>query len=129
MSYFLLLLQYISHPSIPKYYISRGITRIFSLPEGYKGKYDPYFPPSGYYFDQSEPLFSSHKQSHHHTYYMCYCSLHHGCIHTILCIGSRHCLHRHGNTRTLIDTNQESISYHSIWQFYHVASSTASELY
>ena len=43
----------ISHLSIPKYYISRGITRIFSLPEGYKGKYYPYFPPSGYYFDQS----------------------------------------------------------------------------
>ena len=47
----------ISHLSIPTYYISRGITRIFSLPKGYKGKYDPYFPPSGYYFDQSEPLF------------------------------------------------------------------------
>ena len=64
---------YISHLSIPKYYISRGITRIFSLPEGYKGKYDPYFPPSGYDLDQSEPLFSSHKQSYHHTYYMCVC--------------------------------------------------------
>ena len=52
-----LISSYISHLSIPKYYISRGITRIFSLPEGYKGKYDPYFPPSGYYFDQSEPMF------------------------------------------------------------------------
>ena len=39
----------------PKYYISQGITRIFSLPEGYKG--GSYFPPSGYYLDQSEPLF------------------------------------------------------------------------
>ena len=48
---------HISHPSMPKYYISWDITRIFSLPEGYKGKHDPYFPSSGYYFDQSEPLF------------------------------------------------------------------------
>ena len=27
------------------------------LPEGYKGKYDPHFSPSGYHSDQSEPLF------------------------------------------------------------------------
>ena len=45
------------HLSILLYYISRGITRIFSLPEGYKGKYDPYFPPSGNHSDQSESLF------------------------------------------------------------------------
>ena len=36
-------------------------------------------------------------------------------------IGSRHCLHRHRNTHTLIETNQEPISYLSIWQFCHVA--------
>ena len=39
------------------YYNKWGITVIYSLPEGYKGIYDPYIPPSGYYFDQSEPLF------------------------------------------------------------------------
>ena len=50
-------MNYISHLSILEYYISWGITRILSLPEGYKGKYDPYFPPPGYHFDQSEPLF------------------------------------------------------------------------
>ena len=33
-------------------------------------------------------------------------------------------LHRYGNIRTLIDTNQEPISYRLIWQFCHVASST-----
>ena len=27
------------------YDISQGITRIFSIPEGYKGKYDPVVPP------------------------------------------------------------------------------------
>ena len=47
----------ISHLSILLYYISWGITRIFSLPGGYKGKYDPYFPPSGNRSDQSESLF------------------------------------------------------------------------
>ena len=51
------LIHYISHLSILLYYISRCITRIFSLPEGYKGKYDPYFPPSGNHSDQSESLF------------------------------------------------------------------------
>ena len=44
------LASYISHLSILLYYISWGI---FSLPEGYKGKYDPYFPPSGNQSDQS----------------------------------------------------------------------------
>ena len=30
---------------------------IYSVPEGYKViLYDPYIPPSDYYFDQSEPL-------------------------------------------------------------------------
>ena len=39
--------------------------------------------------------------------------LHTLCIYNI---GSRHCLHRHGNSRALVDTNQEPIiiSYRSI---------------
>ena len=41
------LIVYISHLSILLYYTSRCTTRIFSLPEGYKGKYKLYFPPSG----------------------------------------------------------------------------------
>ena len=49
-----IIIIYIPPKYIPKYDISRGITRIFSLPEWYKGKYDPYFPLSGYYFDQSD---------------------------------------------------------------------------
>ena len=48
---------YPTYVTILHYCISWGITRIFSLPEGYKGKYDPHFSPSGYRFDQSEPLF------------------------------------------------------------------------
>ena len=37
--------RYISHLSIPMYYTSWCIIRIFSLPEGYKRKYNFYFPP------------------------------------------------------------------------------------
>ena len=48
---------YISHLCILLYYNKWGITVIYYLPEGYKGIYDPYIPPCGYYFDQSEPLF------------------------------------------------------------------------
>ena len=47
----------VSHLCILLYYNKWGITMIYSLPEGYKGIYDPYIPPCGYYFDQSEPLF------------------------------------------------------------------------
>ena len=55
-----------------------GISVIHSLPEGYKGIYDPYIPPCGYYFDQSEPLFQFiqavmssyliHLRVHQHSY-------------------------------------------------------------
>lgn len=51
-------------------------------------------------------------------------------LHTLNCTymqGSRHCLHRHRNTCTLIDTNQEPISYHLIWHC-HIASSTVEKL-
>ena len=55
----MLVIMYIYIP--PMYtivlYNKWGITVIYSLPEGYKGIYDPYIPPCGYYFDQSEPLF------------------------------------------------------------------------
>ena len=49
--------MYISHLCILLYYNKWGITVIYSLPEGYKGIYDPHIPPYGYYFDQSELLF------------------------------------------------------------------------
>ena len=50
-------LNNISHLCILLYYNKWGITVIYSLPEGYKGIYDPYIPPCGYYFDQPESLF------------------------------------------------------------------------
>ena len=53
----------ISHSSVLLYYTSWGLSRIISLPEGYKGNYHSEFPPSGYHSDQPEPLFTS--QSHH----------------------------------------------------------------
>ena len=74
-------------------------------------------------------------QSHHHAQYTFACApvllsmapwLHTLCAYNI---GSRHCLHRHGNSRALIDTNQAPISYRSIWQYCHVASSTRRSYY
>ena len=46
-------------------------------------------------------------------------TIHYSCVHTYN-MKSLHCLHRYGNRRALIDTNQEPISYHLIWQFYHL---------
>ena len=109
----------ISHLSILLYYISQCITRIFSLPEGYKGKYDPYFPPSGNHSDQSESLF----------YFIP--AITPPCL-VPLCVLQYYCCCTHSSTTeytqhrqqtlftqiqepdALIDTKQEAISYRSI---------------
>ena len=55
---------YISHLSILLYYISRGITRIFSLPEGYMIHISL---PLAINLTNQSHCFTSYQQSHHHT--------------------------------------------------------------
>ena len=105
----------ISHLSILQYCISQGITRIFSLPEGYKGKQNLYFPPSGYHSDQSEPLFTSITSQIESIPYQYYC---HTQL-TTLCSIQADIVYRHGKltrTDTCTYQSQLAIARSATWQ-------------
>ena len=109
------IILYISHLCILLYYNKWDITVIYSLPEGYKGIYDPYIPPSGNHSDQSEsPFLMLHTWSILHFKYAysswyCYVVLHTQYTHR------QHQTVDIVYTDTLIDTKQEAISYRSIY--------------
>ena len=111
----------ISHLSI---YINRGITRIFSVPEGYKGKYS-YFPPSGYHSNQSDSLLHTNHHTIKLSIFVCAPVLsyvaHTEQNYTTVCTTIDIVYTDTGSRCALIDTNQEPISYHSIC---HMASCT-----